>query len=52
VEERLRPVFDDDGALRFVVDPDGKATGVVSDVDGDAFSEAWLEAVEALGRDR
>jgi purine nucleosidase len=52
VEERLRPELDQDGVLRFVVDPDGRPTGVVSDVDGDAFGEVWLEAVEALARDR
>lgn len=32
--------------LCFVPDPDGRLTHVVTDIDGGAFSRAWLEAVE------
>ena len=45
----LRPVRD--GAiLRFAPDPAGRPTRVVTAVDGDAFAEVWLAAVEAADR--
>jgi purine nucleosidase len=43
---RLRPVLGD-GVLRFERNPDGRLTDVVVDVDGVAFSETWLRAVES-----
>lgn len=35
-----------EGVLRFVPDPNGRETTVVTDVDGDAFAQTWLSAVE------
>ncbi len=47
VEElRLRPVLHGD-FLRFQLDPQGRPTRVVVDVDGPKFAKAWLAAVEA-----
>ena len=48
-EERLRVDLDGE-CLRFVSDPDGRSTGVLGEVDGPAFTEAWLSAVERAGR--
>ncbi len=48
-EERLSPVLED-GILRFAPDHGGRPARVVTDVDGDAFAEAWLAAVEAAPR--
>ncbi|TMC01313.1 MAG: nucleoside hydrolase [Chloroflexi bacterium] len=46
VEElRLRPVLEG-GVLRLEPDPGGRPARVLVDVDGPAFSEAWLAAVE------
>lgn len=50
-EVRLRPVLDGD-VLRFQPAEDGRPTRVVVDLDGPAFAEAWLTAVEAAGRAR
>lgn len=44
-QELLRPVLDD-GLLRFERHPRGRRTQVVNAVDGDAFSQTWLGAVE------
>ena len=39
----ISPALDDDtGVLRFVDDPNGTPTNVLTDVDGDAFREFWL----------
>jgi hypothetical protein len=46
VEKRLRPVYAN-GVLKFAPHPDGRLMRVVTDIDGDAFSETWLAAVEA-----
>ena len=46
-ERRLAPVMED-GALRLVESEDGRPVRVVTDVDGPAFAERWLQAVEAL----
>ena len=46
-ERRLTPVMED-GALRLVESPDGRPVRVVTAVDGDAFAERWLQAVESL----
>ncbi len=43
---RLRAVLDG-GVLRFERYPEGRRTHVVTAVDGDAFTESWLTAVEA-----
>jgi purine nucleosidase len=48
-EERLRPVQEGE-CLRFVSDPDGRSIGVMGEVDGPGFTEAWLAAVERVGR--
>jgi len=48
-EMRLRPVLDGD-VLRFEPDDDGLAIRVVVDIDGAAFAETWLTAVEAADR--
>jgi len=48
-EARLRAVLED-GVLRFQPDPAGRPTRVVVDLDGPAFSEAWLTAVETAQR--
>jgi purine nucleosidase len=45
---RLRPALDG-GWLRFLDHPDGRPTHVLTDVDGAAFTEAWLAAVAAAG---
>jgi purine nucleosidase len=42
---RLRPVMDG-GVLRCEPGPNGRPYTVVSEVDGDAFAQAWLAAVE------
>ena len=44
--ERLAPVWDD-GVLRFAPDPAGHPVQILLDVDGSAFTETWLTAVEA-----
>ena len=44
-EMRLRPVFDGE-TLRFEPGDDGHPVRVVTEVDGDAFAEVWLSAVE------
>ena len=46
-ERRLTPVMED-GALRLVESPDGRPVRVVTEVDGPAFAERWLQAVESL----
>jgi purine nucleosidase len=46
---RLRPQQAGDGALSMVPDPGGRAVRVVTAVDGPAFAERWLQAVESLG---
>ena len=48
-ERRLTPVMDD-GALRLTESDDGRAVRVVTAVDGPAFAERWLRAVESLPR--
>jgi purine nucleosidase len=45
---RVRPLRMDD-VLSFQPHPDGRSTRVVLDVDGAAFRETWLSAVEAAG---
>lgn len=45
-EQRLRTVVAD-GVLRFEPAADGRATRVLTGLDGAAFSERWLTAVEA-----
>jgi inosine-uridine nucleoside N-ribohydrolase len=45
---RLRPV-ESGGVLRFADDPVGRPADVLADVDGAAFTEAWLDAVAAAG---
>jgi inosine-uridine nucleoside N-ribohydrolase len=47
-EHRLRPVLDGD-TVRFQPDPDGRQTRILTSVDGPAFTESWLSAVEAAG---
>ena len=37
--------------LRFEHHPDGSLTQIVVDVDGESFSDAWIEAVEAAQKD-
>jgi inosine-uridine nucleoside N-ribohydrolase len=44
---RLRPRVDD-GVVRFEPDGAGREVAVVTEVDGDAFSELWLRAIERL----
>lgn len=44
-EIRLQPVLED-GVLRFARHPDGRRTRVVTEIDGTAFTETWLAAVE------
>jgi purine nucleosidase len=46
---RLRPV-QRDGALFFQPHPEGRPTRVVLDVDGAAFRETWMSAVEEAAR--
>ena len=46
-EMRVRPVFDGD-VLRFEPGDEGHPVRVVTEVDGDAFAEVWLSAVERL----
>ncbi|HEX5496299.1 MAG TPA: hypothetical protein VFX70_17170 [Mycobacteriales bacterium] len=51
-EVRLRPVLDgqggaDGGALRFEPDRSGRATRILTDLDGMGFAETWIAAVEA-----
>jgi purine nucleosidase len=46
---RLQPVRTDD-VLSFHPNPEGRPIKVVLDVDGAAFRETWLSAVEAAGR--
>ena len=49
VEElRLEPVLRD-RLLHFMESDQGRPTRVVVNVDGDAFSEHWLETLETLG---
>jgi hypothetical protein len=43
---RLRPRWQD-GVLSFQPHPEGRSTRVVLEVDGAAFRETWLSAVEA-----
>ena len=50
-EMRLIPVLHGD-VLRFQPDREGRPTRVVVDVDGAAFAELWLSAVEAAQRPR
>ena len=50
-EMRLRPVLER-GVLRFRRDRQGRPTRVVVDVDGPAFAEDWLSAVEEAQRGR
>jgi inosine-uridine nucleoside N-ribohydrolase len=45
--ERLAPVLDD-GVLRLDPSPDGRPMRTVTAVDGPAFAETWLSAVERL----
>jgi inosine-uridine nucleoside N-ribohydrolase len=46
---RLRPVWQD-GVLSFQPHPEGRSMRVVVDVDGAAFRETWLSAVENAAR--
>jgi inosine-uridine nucleoside N-ribohydrolase len=46
----LTPARDEAGVLRFVDDPAGRPVSVVTDVDGAAFTEAWLSALAAAAR--
>jgi hypothetical protein len=46
---RLRPVLEQ-GALLFHQDPAGRLVRVVTDVNGEAFSEVWLDTVAAVRR--
>ncbi len=48
-EMRLRPVVRG-GVLRFEPDPAGRPVRVLVGLDGPAFTEAWLTAVETAGR--
>ncbi len=48
-DARLRPSYDRD-TLVFVPDPAGHPARVVGRIDGDAFAETWLTAVEAAAR--
>ncbi|HKF78308.1 MAG TPA: nucleoside hydrolase [Candidatus Dormibacteraeota bacterium] len=48
-EKRLRPVVRD-GVLRFEPDQTGPVVRVLIGLDGPAFTEAWLNAVEAAQR--
>ena len=48
-EMRLRPVLDGH-VLRFEPDAGGRLVRVVVDLDGAAFSDVWLSAVEAAHR--
>ena len=48
VEERHLTPLMEDGALRLADDPQGRPTRVVTAVDGVAFAERWLQAVESL----
>jgi inosine-uridine nucleoside N-ribohydrolase len=50
-ERRLRAV-QDGGTLRFAPDPRGRPVRTLVDLDGAAFAERWLVAVEAVGRPR
>jgi hypothetical protein len=45
----LRPVLDSE-VLRFTPDQQGTLTRVVLDLDGPAFTNTWLSAVEAAQR--
>jgi inosine-uridine nucleoside N-ribohydrolase len=45
---RLRPTTVD-GLLRFMPDPAGREMRVVTDIDGPAFSELWLDCVKSAG---
>jgi len=45
---RVRPLRMDD-VLSFQPHPNGRSTRIVLDVDGAAFREMWLSAVEAAG---
>jgi len=46
-EMRLSTVVED-GVLRFERDPDSQPIRAVTDIDGPAFAEVWLAAVEAI----
>jgi hypothetical protein len=48
-EARLRPVIRD-GVLRFAPDPAGHPVRVLVGLDGPAFSQTWLSAVETAQR--
>jgi inosine-uridine nucleoside N-ribohydrolase len=48
-EMRLRAIVEG-GVLRFEPSPDGRPIRVLVDVDGPAFTETWLAAVEAAQR--
>ncbi|MEQ7127010.1 nucleoside hydrolase [Actinopolymorpha sp. B11F2] len=48
-EHRLQPVLDNH-VLRFHPTSDGRAIKVLDDVDGDAFTDIWLAAVESINR--
>jgi hypothetical protein len=47
VDERQWPSSSNDDVLSFRPNPEGRSIKVVLDVDGAAFSEMWLAAVEA-----
>lgn len=52
VEElHLLPVIEE-GLLRFTGDPTGRLTNVVTSVDGSAFAERWLAAVNAAEQEK
>jgi inosine-uridine nucleoside N-ribohydrolase len=38
----------DAGVVLFVPDPSGRAVSIVTEADGDAFSELWIRAIERL----
>jgi purine nucleosidase len=50
VEERRLRIGMDGPVLRFLPDAEGRSARVVVDVDGSAFSEAWLSAVRTACR--
>ena len=47
VEDRRLRTAVEGGVLHFLADPEGRPTRVVVDLDGNAFTQVWLSAVEA-----
>jgi purine nucleosidase len=48
-EDRLQPVLDGK-VLRFHPTANGRPTRILVDVDGDAFSDAWLTSIDSIHR--